>query len=112
MRKPVNCKYENKGADQLQGNHAPDQCLCFHYIAGKISLLPKSKFQASSHPLLLYSPVCVGPGRNPGRQVFSGLGSYLPENGMDGQLWYKVSDKFPRRGEEEEDRRTPTSDRI
>ena len=31
------------------------------------------KFQASSH--LLYSPVCVGPGRKPQRQVFSQRGS-------------------------------------
>ena len=112
MRKPVNCKYENKSADQLHGNHAPDQCHCFHYIAGTISLLPKSKCQASSHPLLLYSRVCVRPGWNPRRQVFSGLGSYFPENGMDGQLWYKVSDKFPGRGEEKENRGAPTSDRI
>ena len=28
-------------------------------------------FQASSHLLRLRSPVCVGPGRNPRRQVFS-----------------------------------------
>ena len=30
-----------------------------------------SKFQASSHLLWLYSPVCVGPGRIPRRPVFS-----------------------------------------
>ena len=29
------------------------------------------KFQASSHILWLYSPVCVGPGRKPRRPVFS-----------------------------------------
>ena len=29
------------------------------------------KFQASSHLLLLNSPVCVGPGRKPRRPVFS-----------------------------------------
>ena len=34
------------------------------------------KFQASSHPLWLYSPVCVGPGRKPRRPVFSQRGSY------------------------------------
>ena len=34
------------------------------------------KFQASSHLLWLYSPVCVGPGRKPRRQVFSQRGSY------------------------------------
>ena len=39
------------------------------------SLYPK--FQASSHLLWLYSPVCVGPGRKPRRPVFSERGSYL-----------------------------------
>ena len=29
------------------------------------------KFQASSHLLSLYSPICVGPGRKPRRSVFS-----------------------------------------
>ena len=35
-----------------------------------------AKFQASSHLLWLYSPVCVGPGREPLRPVFSQRGSY------------------------------------
>ena len=34
------------------------------------------KFQASSHLLWLYSPVCVRPGRKPRRPVFSERGSY------------------------------------
>ena len=34
------------------------------------------KFRASSHLLWLYSPVCVGPGREPRRSVFSRRGSY------------------------------------
>ena len=34
-----------------------------------------TKFQASSHLLWLYSPVCVGPGRKPRRPVFSQRGS-------------------------------------
>ena len=33
------------------------------------------KFQASSHLVWLYSPVCVGPGRKPRRPVFSQRGS-------------------------------------
>ena len=33
------------------------------------------KFQASSHLLWLYSPLCVGPGRKPRRPVFSERGS-------------------------------------
>ena len=35
-----------------------------------------TKFQASSHLLWLYSPVCVRPGRQPRRLVFSERGSY------------------------------------
>ena len=35
------------------------------------------KFQASSHLLWLYSPVCVGPCQKPWRPVFSQRGSYL-----------------------------------
>ena len=35
------------------------------------------KFQASSHFLWLYSPVCVGPGRKSRRPVFSQRGSHL-----------------------------------
>ena len=34
------------------------------------------KFQASSHLLRLYSPVCVRPGRKPRRLFFSQRGSY------------------------------------
>ena len=34
------------------------------------------KFQASSHLVWLYSPVCVGPGWKPRRPVFSQRGSY------------------------------------
>ena len=36
---------QNKGADQLPGNHAADQRLCFPYIDSIIPLFPK--FQAS-----------------------------------------------------------------
>ena len=35
------------------------------------------KFQATSHLLWLYSPVCVGPGQKPRRQVFSRSGSNM-----------------------------------
>ena len=31
IRKPTICIRENKGADQLRGNHEADQRLCFHY---------------------------------------------------------------------------------
>ena len=41
VRKPAFCICENKDTDQLRGNREADQRLCFHYIDGKISLLPK-----------------------------------------------------------------------
>ena len=75
MRKPAFYICENKEADQLLSNCAADQCLCFRYLDSTILLLPKSKFQASSHLLWLYSPVCVRPGRKPQRQFFSERGS-------------------------------------
>ena len=57
IRKPAFCICENKDADQLRGNREADQRLCFCYIDSTIPLLPK--FQASSHLVWLYSPVCV-----------------------------------------------------
>ena len=46
------------------------QSLCFQ----------NPKFQASSHLLWLYRPVCVGPGLKPRRPVFSQRGSFQDEN--------------------------------
>ena len=43
---------------------------------------PNPKFQVSSHFLLLYSPVCVGPSRKPRRPVFWHRGS----NDRDGKI--------------------------
>ena len=43
MRKPAFCICENKGADQLHGNCAADQGLCFRYIDSTIPLLTKSE---------------------------------------------------------------------
>ena len=58
------------------------------------------KFQASSHLLWLYSPVCVRPGCKPQRPVFSQRGSNIlgPVNQTDSpliqeQLW---TDKIPK----------------
>ena len=56
------CIGKNKGTDQLSGNPAADQCLCFRYIDSTIPLLPK--FQASSHLLWFLSSVYVRSGRN------------------------------------------------
>ena len=59
------CICENKDANQLPGNRAADQCLCFCYIQSTIPLLQNAKFQVFSHLLWLHSLVCVGPGRKP-----------------------------------------------
>ena len=61
MGKPAFCICENKGADQLRGHHAADQCLCFCYIDSTLFYFIHMKFEASSCLLFLYSHVCVGP---------------------------------------------------
>ena len=71
VRKPAFCICESKDADQFRGNREADQRLCFRYIDSTILLLSKSKFQASSNLVWMYSRVCVGPGRKPQRPVFS-----------------------------------------
>ena len=71
MSNPDFCLCENEGADQLRSNCEADQRLCFRYSNSTISLLLNPKFQASSHPLWLYMPICVRPGQNPRRPVFS-----------------------------------------
>ena len=88
MRKPAFCICENKAADQLRGNREADQRLCFRHTDSAIPYLSvfatrivqfliylNLKFPASSHLLWLYSPICVGPGQNPRRPVFSQRGS-------------------------------------
>ena len=60
MRKPTFCICENKDADQLRGNREADQRLFATRIVQSLYFL-NPKFQASSHLLWLYSPVCVGP---------------------------------------------------
>ena len=78
MEKPGFGICESKDADQLRSNREADQRLCFCYIDSTISLyFLYTKFQASSHLLWLYSPVCVGPGQKPRRPVFSQRGSNL-----------------------------------
>ena len=66
MRKRSFCICENKGADQLRGNSA--RLICAFVFATRIvrSLyFLNPKFQAPSHLLWLYSPVCVGLVGNP-----------------------------------------------
>ena len=65
VRKPAFCICENKDADQLRGNRL---CFAIRIVQSLYYLHPK--FQASSHLLWLYSPVCVGPGQKPRRSVF------------------------------------------
>ena len=65
MRNTAFCIFENKGADRLSGNRTADQRLCFGYVESTIPLPTESKIQASRNLLLLYSKVCVGPGRKP-----------------------------------------------
>ena len=50
MRKSFFCIHvcENKGTDQLRGNHAAGQYLCFFYID---STVPLNKSKISSHGL-------------------------------------------------------------
>ena len=76
MRKPAFCISKNKGSDQLHCNRAADQRLCFRFIDSTILILPKPEFQASSHLLWPYSPVCAGPGRKSQRLVLSLQDSY------------------------------------
>ena len=62
--------------DQLRGNQAADQRLFATWMMQVQSLFFLSpKRLASSHLLWLYSPVCVGPGGKPQKQVFSWRGS-------------------------------------
>ena len=60
MRKPAFCICQNKGTDQLCGNNAADQHICFCYKDCKIL----QKFRDSSYLLWLYSLVRVEPGIN------------------------------------------------
>ena len=41
VRKPAFCIWENKDADQLRGNRAADQRLCFRFIDSTIPFIPK-----------------------------------------------------------------------
>ena len=76
LRKPAFCICKNKDGDQLRGNREADQRLGFPTRIVQFLVYLYPKFQASSHLLWLYSPVCVGPGRKPRRPVFSERGSY------------------------------------
>ena len=53
MRKPAFCICKNKDADQR--NCTADQCLCFHFLASTIPLLPKSEISSLSCVSYLFS---------------------------------------------------------
>ena len=94
MGKPTFCIGENKDADQLRGNREADQRLCFRYTDSTIPLLIKSntKFQASSHLLCLYSPVCVRPVHKTTLLVFPRDGSYYHISfSQSVYLWHSYS---------------------
>ena len=57
MRKLAFCLCKNKGADQLRGHREADQRLGFGTRIVQSLYFLNQKFQASSHLLLLYSPV-------------------------------------------------------
>ena len=62
MRRPEFCICINKGAEQMHGNRAADQHLCFRNMDSASPLL-LNKFESSGHHLWLYNLLCVGPGR-------------------------------------------------
>ena len=39
-------RIQNKGPDQLRGNHEADQPLCFRFMDNTITLLPKSEISS------------------------------------------------------------------
>ena len=78
MRKLPFCICENKCADQLCSFQTAQLISAFVFATqiGQSLYFLNPKFQASGHLLWLYSPVCVGPGWKPRRQVFLRRGSY------------------------------------
>ena len=77
MRKQAFYICENKNPDQLRGNREADQRLCFRYMIVQSLYFLNPNIQASSRLVWSCSPVCVGPGRQPRRSVFSQRGSFF-----------------------------------
>ena len=77
VRKPAFCIYA-KTKTQISFAVTAKLISAFVFAIRIVQLLYylNPKFQASSHLLWLYSPVCVGPGRKPRRPVFSERSSY------------------------------------
>ena len=93
MRKPAFCICENKEADQLKLISA----FVFTTYLVQFLYLLNTKFQASSHLLLLHSQVCVRPGQKPRRPVFSQRGSNISTT-VTHSTWYcLISSSFTMR---------------
>ena len=73
LRKPDFCTCENKAADQVTSQLISGFVFTTWIEQSLYSLNPK--FRASSHPQWLHSLVCVGPGQELQRPVFSEGGS-------------------------------------
>ena len=67
MRNPVFCICETKCADQLSGNCKADLISLHAMKIVQSTNFLNPKFQASSHRMWLYSPVCAGPVQKPQR---------------------------------------------
>ena len=95
MGKPTICICETKGADQLRGNREADQRLCFRYSDSTIPPLLNPKFQASSHPLGRYRPVCVGPVKKP-HCLFSHEAAHFTTDAFDSvkNVWKVPTERF------------------
>ena len=65
MEKPTICIGENQGADQLRSTAILISAFIFASRIVQFLYFLNPKFPASNDLLLLYSPVCVRPGRNP-----------------------------------------------
>ena len=77
MRKPAFCKHaKTKTQISFAVTAKLISALVFARQILQSLFFLNPKFQASSHLLWLYSPICVGPGRKPRIPVFSQRGSY------------------------------------
>ena len=65
IRKPTLCICENNDTDQVHGYHEADHAFVFTTRILQPQYLLYQKFQASSCPLSLHTPACVGPCRKP-----------------------------------------------
>ena len=70
VRKPAFCICENKDADQFAVTVKLISAFVFATRIEQSLFFLNPKFQASSHLMWLYSPVCVGPGRKLRKPVF------------------------------------------